>query len=419
LRLNICLLFEAKKVIFVTSAQPSANPRMLKSAIYLSSLGFLVDVIYARISPWANHLDSQIFDNYKNINWIGVGPKIESSILKKVYLLRQRFWRILFVLSRSNIYTGAKGFTLLSQELELEVLQRPGDLYIGHNLGALRAVIKAANKFRTPSLFDFEDYHRGEHHISSIEYEMIRLLESRYVPFLSFATTSSPLITEKYLSLFPKITFQTILNVFSKEQLGKKQHVFDALPIKLFWFSQHVGLERGLQQILISMSKVDKFKITLTIVGNCSSARMTYLKKLIDHLGLSEEAVQFLGVLNLDGLFELASQHNIGIASEIISNDNREICLTNKIFSYMLAGLAILASSTKAQSSLFKQNKDIGFLFDPDKPEMIDDILKRYLQDPALLRSHQNNSLIAGNNKYNWEIESKNYLSIVQKLIND
>jgi glycosyltransferase involved in cell wall biosynthesis len=85
----------------------------------------------------------------------------------------------------------------------------------------------------------------------------------------------------------------------------------------------------------------------------------------------------------------------------------------------MLAGLAILASSTKAQSSLFKQNKDIGFLFDPDKPEMIDDILKRYLQDPALLKSHQNNSLIAGNNKYNWEIESKNYLSIVQKLIND
>lgn len=407
------------KVIFVTSAQPSANPRMLKSAIYLSSLGYLVDVIYARISPWANHLDSQIFGNYKNINMIGVGPKSEFSILKYFYLLRQRFWKFLFILSKAKIYTGAKGFTLLSQELEIEVKHRPADLYIGHNLGAFQAILTASNIHKAPALFDFEDYHRGEHKIDSIESKMIRLLESNCVPLLSYAITSSPLITKKYQSLFPKMTFETILNVFSKEYLSKNQFMSDTLPIKLFWFSQHVGLERGLQQILLSMSKVSKDKITLTIVGNCSASRMVYLKKMIDDLGLSEETVQFRGVLNLDNLFELASQHHIGIASEMISNDNRDICLTNKIFSYMLAGLAILASTTQAQSSLFNQNKDIGFLFDPDSPEMIDDILKTYLQDPKLLRAHQNNSLVAGRNKYNWEIESKNYISIVQKLIND
>ena len=407
------------KVIFVTSAQPSANPRMLKSAIYLSSLGYQVDVIYARNAPWANHLDSEIFDIYSKINWVGVGPKSQCLISKYLYVLRQKFWRLLFVLSNARIYTGAKGFTLFSQELELEVIDRQADLYIGHNLGALQAVLNASNKFKSPSLFDFEDYHRGEHYFSSIESEMIRLLESRCVPNLSYATTSSPLITEKYKSLFPKNTFKTILNVFSKNYQSKVQSNMDVFPLKLFWFSQHVGLERGLQQILLSMSKVDKDKITLTVVGNCSSSRLVYLKKMIEDLGISEETVQFQGVLNLDSLFELASQHHIGIASEMVSNDNREICLTNKVFSYMLAGLAILASSTQSQSSLFDQNKDIGFLFDLDSPEMIDDILKRYLQDPSLLRSHQNNSLMAGLNKYNWEIESANYISIVQKLIKD
>jgi glycosyltransferase involved in cell wall biosynthesis len=407
------------KVIFVTSAQPSANPRMLKSAIYLSSLGYLVDVIYARISPWANHLDSQIYDNYRNINWIGVGPKSEFSILKYFYLLRQKFWKYLFILGNAKIYTGAKGFTLLSQELELEVLHRRADLYIGHNLGALQAILTASKIHDAPSLFDFEDYHRGEHKRNSIESEMIRLLESNCVPLLSYAITSSPLITKKYQLLFPKTTFETILNVFSKEYLSKNQSMSDILPIKLFWFSQHVGLERGLQQILLSMSKAGKGKITLTIVGNCSTSRMGYLKKMIDDLGFSEETVQFQGVLNLDNLFELASQHHIGIASEMVSNDNREICLTNKVFSYMLAGLAIIASSTIAQSSLFDQNKDIGFLFNLDKPEMIDDILNTYLQDLSLLRSHQNNSLMAGRNKYNWEIESATYISVLQKVIKD
>ena len=85
----------------------------------------------------------------------------------------------------------------------------------------------------------------------------------------------------------------------------------------------------------------------------------------------------------------------------------------------MLAGLAIIASSTMAQSSLFDQNKDIGFLFNLDKPEMIDDILNTYLQDLSLLRSHQNNSLMAGRNKYNWEIESATYISVLQKVIKD
>lgn len=405
------------KVIFVTSAQPSANPRMLKGAICLSSLGYRVEVIYARISPWANQLDSQLFKSYSNINWIGVGPRSEFLILKYFYLLRQKFWKFLFFLSNAKIYVGAKGFTLFSQELGFEVLKRPADLYIGHNLGALQAVLKASKKFKVPSFFDFEDYHRGEHKKKSIESEMIRLLESRCTPFLSSATTSSPLITEIYQAHFPKTIFKTILNVFSKEYLGKKISHLDTLPIKLFWFSQHVGLERGLQQIIHSMSKVGKDKITLTIVGNCSSSRMIYFKKLINSLGLSEEVVQFRGVLNLECLFELASQHHIGVASELISNDNRGMCLTNKIFSYMLAGLAILASSTKAQSGLFDQNKDIGYLFDLDNPEMIDDILRRYLEDRSLLRLHQNNSLMAGLNKYNWEIESSNYLSIVQKLL--
>jgi glycosyltransferase involved in cell wall biosynthesis len=405
------------KVIFVTSAQPSANPRMLKCAIYLSSLGCQVDVVYARIAPWANYLDFEMFDNNRKINWIGVGPKSQFLITKYFYLLRQKFWRFLFVLSNTKIYIGAKGFTLFSQELELEVINRPADLYIGHNLGALQAVISASNKFKSPSLFDFEDYHRGEHHFGSIESEMIKLLESRCVPNLSYATTSSPLINEKYLSLFPKTTFKTILNVFSKDYQSKIHSKVDILPLKLFWFSQFVGLERGLQQILHSMSIIGEDKITLTIVGNCSDTKMAYFKTFIASLGLSEGAVQFRGVLNLESLFELASQHHIGVASEVVSNDNRELCLTNKIFSYMLSGLAILASSTKAQTTLLNENKDIGFLYDLNNKKSIDDILQIYLQDTSLLRLHKHNSLMAGLHKYNWEIESSNYLSIVQKLL--
>ena len=48
----------------------------------------------------------------------------------------------------------------------------------------------------------------------------------------------------------------------------------------------------------------------------------------------------------------LAAQHDVGLASELSTPPNRAISLTNKVFTYLLAGIPVLLSNTPAQRGL-------------------------------------------------------------------
>jgi hypothetical protein len=47
-----------------------------------------------------------------------------------------------------------------------------------------------------------------------------------------------------------------------------------------------------------------------------------------------------------------AAPYDIGLSLETDISDNRSLCLTNKIFTYLLAGVPVLLSDTPAQRAL-------------------------------------------------------------------
>ena len=65
-----------------------------------------------------------------------------------------------------------------------------------------------------------------------------------------------------------------------------------------------------------------------------------------------------------DELTAFASQFDIGLALEPAFSRNNDIALSNKIFTYMQAGLAIIASNTTAQQQLLKKYPKIGELYE-------------------------------------------------------
>lgn len=407
----------ASKVVFVTSAQPSANPRMLKSAMTLSELGYDVTVIYARISSWANEFDSQIFESNERIKWIGVGLLNGKSIFNYYFRVRQFLWKLLEQLISCKYLSTARGFTMYSQELEKTALQHKADLYIGHNLGALRAVVIAAEKINSLSIFDFEDYHRGEHHKESIIYQLVKKYESVYVPRLNYSTASSYLITELYKSTFQEIRIQTVLNVFSVKNAVDQIKPYSSTPLKLLWFSQFVGFQRGLQNVLKAISYFGKSEIQLTIIGNCNSEVKKYFLKLISDLQISEYDINFCEVVPEIELFRIMETHHVGIAAEMVNVLNREVCLTNKVFCYMLGGLALAVSNTKAQIELLTASKKIGFVYDTNDEQTLVDGLRKYIQYPELLQNDRENSLLLAKETYNWEVQSLAWTALIKQLI--
>lgn len=403
-----------KAIIIITSGQPSANPRAVKEAILLSENNYQVTFIYCPISPWADEYDKKLILDYPKINWISVGyHSTQNKIGYKFARVRRKFWEVLNLAYKNNASVCLKSSVLFSQELLSESLKHKADLYIAHNIGAIRATIDAAFKHKAKVGFDAEDFHRGEFLTESKEMKRTALIEKKYFPLLNYCTVASPLIGNAFKKIFPEIYFQTINNVFPIKFLKNNAEKNISSTLNLFWFSQFIGPNRGIEDFIDALNKSANKNFKLNLMGNISD---TYKSEIINLIN-DKTNINFIEPGPPSETFHYAQKFDIGIASETSINANRDYCLTNKIFTYLLSGNVILFSKTKGQEKFLNENKGIGFLYNSGNVNEINEILKMLYLDRELLNEVKQKSLALAKSNMNWEMESKRFLSIIENTL--
>jgi glycosyltransferase involved in cell wall biosynthesis len=105
------------------------------------------------------------------------------------------------------------------------------------------------------------------------------------------------------------------------------------------------------------------------------------------------------------------------LESEIPYCLNREYCLTNKIFTYLLAGIALILSNTEAQKKFLQKYPGIGTLYNYDEPQSLALVLQYYIENKGVLAIHQENARRLAKEKLNWEVESKKFKNLVQTTL--
>jgi glycosyltransferase involved in cell wall biosynthesis len=405
-------------ICLITSAQPSANPRLLKEAKALFYNGCKVTVIWCPISPWADEFDEKLFNEYPTIIWVKAGYHARREPIGYLYArIRQKIWKLIFKLIGNHFDAAIKSFVLYSQELTSKILQQKAELFIGHNLGVLPAIVKAAKKHSSTSIFDFEDFHRGEAAEGTLQNKLVKDIENFYIPLVDSITTASPAITEVYKAIFSNKKITTINNCFPFSYALENLQKLPERPLKLFWFSQYVGKERGLETILKAISNFGSDEIKLTLLGKARHEVKNYFFALMAEVGLKKSQVLFIDPVQEFEIVQIAANHHIGLASEFVHNQNRDLCLTNKLFTYLLAGNAMVATDTSAQKSFLADNQGIGSIYEQEDAINLSHILKNYIDNPELLHNHRKNALELGKTKYNWEIEKTYFLKNVAKVL--
>lgn len=405
-------------VALLTSAQPSANPRLLKEAKSLFYNGYKVTVIWCPISPWADEFDQKMLNEYPSILWIKAGYHSKHQPLGYLYArIRQKIWKVIYNSIGNHFDAAIKSLVLYSQELNSIALQKKADLYIGHNLGALPAIVKAAKKNKAKSIFDFEDFHRGEAAEGSLQTKMVKEIERHYIPLVDNITTASSAITEAYQNIFSEKQIMSINNCFPVSYAAERMQELPDRPLKLFWFSQYVGKQRGLQTVIKGMSNFAPDEIMMTLLGKANNEVKEYFYALMDEVGLNKSQVVFLDPVQESEIVQIAAAHHIGLAAEYVHIENRDLCLTNKLFIYMLAGNALLMTDTKSQQYFLQENSNIGLVYEQENVTSIVTALKYYQDNPALLEEHRLKSLQLAKSKYNWEIEQQIFLDNVKNIL--
>jgi glycosyltransferase involved in cell wall biosynthesis len=402
-------------VVLVTSGQLSANPRLVKEAVALDQAGYIVTVIYVPISIWADPFDELLFQKYSHINFIRAGyhPHHQPWLYKYARIRRKLLSGLYRILG--DVFNLIDYCTVLfGQELLHITKMHKADLYIAHNLGALPVAIKVAQFYNSKSSFDAEDFHRGEFAVESWERGLTERIEEKYLLQVDYLSVASPLIGKAYKNLFSYHTPIVIQNVFSLSKLNKKKN--DPV-MRLFWFSQTVGKNRGIECVLQAMGLLKDVSVSFTILGILNSEMKTYLLKVAADASLSVEQLLFMDPVPEDELFRISSEFDIGLASEVPYCLNREYCLTNKIYTYLIAGNALALSDTKAQKEFLEEHPGIGMIYKYEDPKSMASVLRFYAENREILASHQNNARELAEKKLNWEMESKKLIAVVESVL--
>jgi glycosyltransferase involved in cell wall biosynthesis len=280
----------------------------------------------------------------------------------------------------------------------------------------LPAAIQAAKHYNVKVGYDAEDLHSGQFASTHNEsYKLNKYIEEKYFPHVDYFTAASPLIAEFYQREYRYLKPVVINNVFPKTALQISPNYKAHEPLKLFWFSQTVGPERGLEDVIKAIAATNGH-VRLHLLGSSNETYRSALLNLAKELKISDDQLWFHEPIGAGEIFDFASQFDIGIATETGIPLNRDICLTNKIFTYIQCGLAMIVSDTQAQALFMEQYPDTGKLYQKSNLQSLTDCISFYLQNPDILYQTRLQNYRLGQTALNWETESRTFLSLVQKV---
>lgn len=400
------------KICLVGPGHLGSNPRLVKEADTLIDAGYLVHVIYGELHEPAMERDKSILSHAR---W--THEKVSLLDLPRRGLLQRIRCRISKVLFRLGVRIPAvviRAHHVLGPEIISSASRQSADLYIGHCLAALPAVVAAAKRTGARVCFDAEDFHSGEcpeTGKSALFNAIAQIIEREFLPECDYVTAASPLIAEAYKATYG-ISVVPILNVFPLSE--SVDQVSAPVDPTFYWFSQTIGPGRGLEAVIDILSQLHK-PVSLDLRGECSDV---YKAQLFSRAAGSRLSLKILPPEMPNKMVHCCSGYTAGLALELTSPRNRDLCLTNKAFTYLLAGVPVIFSHTLAQDRLAQELAEAAIQIDLNNIESSAKILSGWLSDDRAQPRSRSAAFDLGRTRYNWDIEKQLFLKGVAALLN-
>lgn len=391
-----------------------SNPRVVKEADCLTSMGHNVSVISIRTLDSVDALDGTILAarswHAQRLDFRSMRDRIVPRIVQKC---SSALHHLVGVGLAADM--AASPFT---PALTAAAFRVKADLYIGHYVAALPAVARAAAHHGAAYAFDAEDFHLGdlpdlpEH---ALKKRIIRAIEARYLPGAAYVTAASPLIAEAYVEFYGIPLPTVILNVFPKVNAPTAPTPRGSAEPgpSLYWFSQTIGPDRGLETAVEAIAR-SQSRPHFYLRGSLAASYDAYLLNLASRAGVTDR-LHFLDCAPPDELERLGASYDLGYAGETGFSQNNLRALGNKLFSYLLGDVPILATDIPAHRLLAPQFGEAMTLFPIGDAAALAKAIDRLLLDPQRLANARACAWHLGQTRFNWEIEQSCLTDVIEK----
>lgn len=436
----------AKKICMFVTNSVVRDPRVRREAGTLVKAGYQVVVVSLQAT---NEKDSELIDGFQVIAI--KEPKLltfRQAVLEGLQRLSPRLSRSLRILYRLlhhgsvvavpgephelvivNDQNSARSTwrqrlkkeqyvfrNLLWRNIEMArvAIRQGADIYHAHDLDTLLAGYLAKRRTGKPLVYDFhelytEQYAKGRKTWvwSWVHVMLERLLVKRVDGLLTVCDSLGQWMSQRYSSK----KALTVKNVPLYEDVGRVEITPRRERVILYHGSYSEN--RGLEQFVESARYLRSARVVLRGFGDMEDR----LRRLVKQNGL-EDKVIFSPPVPVFKLVQEASVADIGIAPFPPVCFNTRFCLPNKLFEYLMAGLAIAVTDLPEMRRIILEH-DVGVLLPSLDPMGIATTLNGLLDDSSKLDAMKRRARHVARTIYNWEHESENLIRFYESMTVD
>ncbi len=395
----------------VLSGHVASCPRAVKFADALSGHGYVVRVFAIQHSEWVSALDAALLASRP---WAATLVPHPHGWRRRVLAAEQR---LALAAWRCGVRTD--GIAEHSEARWVRPLVaaarrfRPR-AWIGFNVPGMLAVDRLARITGAHLVVDVEDDHVGiyPNDAKAERSRLERLLQPVLRRSTHRITTSEEMAT--VLARRYGGDFQILHNVPMIDESAVLP--FQERRRSLYWCSQTVGPDRGLEEFLPVFARLPE-DLALTLLGRVDDEfRRDYLARAAT-AGIAPERIVFQPPVPPGQMMAAARPNLLGLALENCRTENHRCCLANKIFEYLAAGLPVVFSDTPAQARLAAELGDAACLIDLGHPEESAARVRALLDDRQRCARAGAAALAAARSRYCWQVEQEQLLTALAPLL--
>ncbi len=395
------------RICIVTGASPANNPRAVKEADALVGAGHDVTVVGCRADDTQWQYDKKIVERSSwEFLYVDYLPsRVSSLAARTLYRIQGRIGKLLY--ENWGIVTPyLYGYGL--SKLKRLARRVDADLTIGHNESGLHTVVCLLKEGRRVA-FDFEDWHSEDLLPVARRWrplEDLRKLEARILKDAVYCSAASEPMAEALSRKYGAGCPFPVLNVFplaSVHEAESRRWDNDKECLSVAWFSQTLGPGRGLEDVFLAIRDLD-IRLHLHLLGKTNDSTRRWLESQIP--AGRKNHIHVYDPLPPWEVFRWVGQFDLGLSVDPPNCRSRDLTVTNKMFTYMLCGLGVIATDTAGHRSVFSANPLVGAIYTAGDFGALSRILASFAVHRDRLKQVQSHSAKAALERYNWDLES-------------
>jgi glycosyltransferase involved in cell wall biosynthesis len=402
------------RILILTASHLCRNPRVVKEATTLGAAGFDVTVMSVSNRARFEAMDRELMQGLpfkrRVIDYTARDPRTRW----RDFVQRSLTWGARFLCNRvkwelAQSLGPATALLKLARahSAALTVVHTEIPLWIGQDL------IKSGRRVAV----DVEDWYSEDLLFAdrrSRPQRLLRRAEEFVLNHADYASATSKSMAEALANAYRCPVPVVLHNTFPLQDRSHLDQPPGSHPPTFIWFSQTIGPGRGLELFLAAWGRTQTPSVVY-LLGDERPGYHRHLRSLLP--SARREDLRILPLVSPAQLPLKLAEFDLGLALEPHLPLNRDLTITNKIFQYMNAGLALIATDTAGQREVMQAAPESGLLVQAHETTRLTLELDTLLNDHARIRRCQQASREAARTRFSWEHDAPRLCQSVESAL--